>query len=342
MTTQSDSTAGIITSKGTSAGVNGFGRFGLHLLKYWVDRAKEARFKVDYINDDTLSIEQAIEIIATDPYVVWNKYKVQRTGDAITILAPDGSKQIIRYSKAPYDEVPWLGEPAIVFECSGKQTIARSCAPYLVGNTELVIVSATSWDADQTLVYGFNHDALEASSKVISYGSCTVNAYVPLAAWIDQAFGILGSDVNVIHNIQAYRLDDNFTLIRKFCTLEKSAKKLLPFARDDNFIVNYTVVPYSGVSMIDFRFRLARPEPAEAVLARLEAAATDGPLRHLYGFDDVDLGPERYNCTTFSTVFIREDTRVLGDNLYLHGYFDNENSVNRFYDLVQHICRSRS
>lgn len=323
----------------TSAAVNGFGRFGLHLLKYWIDRSAEAEFQIHWINDDTLSIEKAHEIITTDRYVVFNKYKVSHRGETLTILAPDGTKHVIRYTNLPYDEVPWLGEPELVFECSGKNTLRERCEPYLCGDTRLVLVSATSWDADQTIVYGFNHDSIDSASRVLSYGSCTVNAYVPLAAHLHDAFGIVDSDVNVIHNIQEYRLRDNFTLIRKFCTLEKSAKNLLPFVNDDNFIVNYTVVPYSGVSMIDFRFRLERPESREAMDEHLQQACADGPLRDLYGLEEVDIGPERFNGTTFSTVFVRANIRMIGDQLYLHGYFDNENSVNRYYDLVQHICR---
>ena len=46
-----------------SAGINGFGRFGLHLLKYWLDRNNEANFTIYYINDDTLTIFQSYEII---------------------------------------------------------------------------------------------------------------------------------------------------------------------------------------------------------------------------------------------------------------------------------------
>ena len=37
-------------------GINGFGRFGLHLLKYWLDRSSKSSFKIDYINDDYLDI----------------------------------------------------------------------------------------------------------------------------------------------------------------------------------------------------------------------------------------------------------------------------------------------
>ena len=46
-----------------NTGINGFGRFGLHLLKYWLDRANESDFEINYINDDFLTIDQAIDII---------------------------------------------------------------------------------------------------------------------------------------------------------------------------------------------------------------------------------------------------------------------------------------
>ena len=57
----------------------------------------------------------------------------------------------------------------------------------------------------------------------------------------------MDSDVNVIHNIQHFRLEDNQTLIRKFCTLEKSGANLLDYINANNFTVNYTVITYSGV-----------------------------------------------------------------------------------------------
>ena len=58
------------------AGINGFGRFGLHLLKYWLDRSEKSFFFIKYINDDFLTINQIIEILKKDKNVLFNKYKV--------------------------------------------------------------------------------------------------------------------------------------------------------------------------------------------------------------------------------------------------------------------------
>ncbi len=319
-------------------GINGFGRFGLHLLKYWLDRNSNSFFKISFINDDSLDIHKAREIILSDRYVKFNKYKVQISGDNLVILEPNGGKHEIYYTNSEQKKIPWIGDPKLFFECSGKFTAAKKCSVYLKGNTKTVIISATSWDADKTIVYGYNHEEYSSNLKVISYGSCTVNAYLPFANWIDKNYGIVDSDVNVIHNIQEYRLENNNTLNRKFCTLEKSAKLAIKSINDDNFIVNYTVIPYTGASMIDFRFRTKKMVDRDMVIKDLEGAVNEGELKNLYGLDEIDIGPEVYNCTTFSTVFIKEGLKSLNGNLYFQGYFDNENSVNRFYDLANYIA----
>lgn len=321
----------------TKAGMNGFGRFGLHLLKYWLDRNKEANFVIESINDDTLTIQDAHRIICHDKHVFFNKYKVQVKDDTLIILEPNGSKHVIRYTNTPHLKIPWLGSPDIVFECSGKNVIARDCEFYLDGNVKRVVISATSWDAEKTLIYGFNHQDFTGHERTISYGSCTVNAYVPFANFLNKKYGVIDSDVNVIHNIQEYRLPDNNTLNRKFCTLEKSGPGLLNFIGPDNFLVNYTVVPYLGPSMMDFRFRVRADVSCAALVADLEEAFSQGELKHLYDFDETDIGPEVYNCSTYSAVFIKDSVKVLNGNLYFQGYLDTENSVNRFYDLVDYI-----
>mgnify|MGYP000044126333 FL=1 len=319
------------------AGINGFGRFGLHLLKYWLDRGDQSHFNILYINDDYLDINKVYDLIINDKYVKFNKYKIQVSGDYLMILEPNGTKHEILFTNCKHASIPWIGKPEIFFECSGKFTEAKNCSVYFKNNTKTVLISATSWDAEKTLVYGYNHNEYNSDLKLISYGSCTVNAYMPFANWIDKKYGIVDSDVNVIHNIQEYRLQDNNTLNRKFCTLEESAKLLMDSINDNNFLVNYTVIPYAGVSMIDFRFRVKELVDLATFINDLDEAINHGELKDLYGLDYKDIGPEVHNCTDYSTVFIKEGIKSLDANFYLQGYFDNENSVNRFYDLADFI-----
>ena len=320
-----------------SAGINGFGRFGIHLLKYWLERERECNFCINYINDDHFTQEQIVKIIQNDKYVSFSKYKIKSIDNFIRILEPNGKIHKILISNNNKNEIAWIGEPEFFFECSGKNTVKKDCELFLKNNTKLVIISATSWDADQTLVYGFNHEEFANSSQIISYGSCTVNAYVPLHNYLNKKYNIVNSDVNVIHNIQEYKVSENNTLIRKFCTLEKSAYNLIEGLNENNFLVNYTLIPYSGVSMIDFRFALENCPSKNEIIDDLENQIHDGKLKNIYGMIDKDLGPEVHNCTVFSSVFIKENIKVIDNQLYIQAYFDNENSVNRFYDLLNFL-----
>lgn len=324
-----------------STGINGFGRFGLHLIKYWLDRANEATFTIDFINDDYLTIDNVYEIITQDTAVVFNKYKVKKIGSTLRFLEAEGTLHEIEYTNLPKNEISWVGQSDYFLECSGKNTMKKDCLGFLNGKTKTVVISATSWDCDKTLVYGLNEKIYQhEEDKVISYGSCTVNAYVPLGEYMHKKYCILDSDVNVIHNIQEYRMADNYTLNRKFCTLEKSGPALLSFLREDNFVVNYTVVPYTGVSMIDFRFHFDQCPTRNELIDDLEQSIHEGELNGLYGMDEVDIGAEIHNCTTFSSIFIKENIKVINNSVYLPAYFDNENSVNRYFDLMNYICGS--
>ena len=102
--------------------------------------------------------------------------------------------------------------------------------------------------------------------------------------------------------------------------------------------MNSTVVPYAGVSMIDFRFRLARCPSRETFVEQLKQAMDGGALQHLYGMDEVDRGPQVHNGTTFFVgIRQREHQGRERDQVYLPAYFDNENSVNRYFDLIDYL-----
>ena len=218
----------------TTTGINGFGRFGLHLLRYWLDRKNSANFEINYINDNFLSIEDALSIINNDSYVSFKDYKVSILQSNLVFSDSDAAKVTIEYTNKLKDQIPWVGKPNIFLECSGKNNIAKDCEKYILDNTKLVVISATSWDA-KNLIYGFNHLEYNKDMKVISYGSCTVNSYVPLTNYINKKYGVLESDANFVHSVPNYKLKDFNTMNRKFCTLEKSGPNLLDFINKNNF-----------------------------------------------------------------------------------------------------------
>lgn len=318
-----------------SVGLNGFGRFGQHFLKYWLERDNILPFVVTSINDDFLSVEHAGQLLQDDEVLQFSQFHLETRKNTFRVRGSSGVLYTIPYTLAPYNDIPWLGEPSVFLECSGKYTDADGCRTLLRKNTHIVLISASSPNPDATLVYGFNHHNFDPKKHaVVSYGSCTVNAYVPLAHFMHTRYGVINSDVHVIHNVPAYKLSTSNTLLRKPCTLEWSAKHLLPFLHVDNFTVKYTTVPYTGVSMMDFRFCIKRDISSQEFLDNLKTAIHQGKLKELYGIEESDTGPQKHKFTPHSAVFIASSIQVLDKNVYLQAYFDNENSVNRYVDLL--------
>lgn len=319
-----------------TAGLNGFGRFGLHLLKYWLDRRQDCAFEIVAINDPAISLEDAVSIACSDPYVGFEDCRFSVEGEVLlTITTPDGSQVSVEYTQAQGDAIPWLGTPDIFLECSGRHRSARGCSIYLRQRTRQVLVSATMIDADQVLIYGHNQRDWDPTARVISYGSCTVNAFIPIASWIHEKYGVLDCDVNVIHNQPRHRMKD--TLERRVCTLESFAPRFLDFLTPDQFAVNYTIVPYSGASIMDLRFRVRRPPRFVDLMADLKRSCHESSLEGLYAVEDCDSGPEPIVGASESAVIIAQTSRVRGSQVYLHSYFDNENSASRFFDLANFI-----
>jgi glyceraldehyde 3-phosphate dehydrogenase len=329
-------------NKQISAGINGMGRFGIHLLRYWTLHYDIARFSIDYINDDGLSLEQLQRIVEQDSFLDI-KDCLKFTHNSIVVDLPNGAKHKINYTNFPADSIPWSGSTDIFLECSGKNIQKTKHQRFLTNKTTHVLISATAPEADQTLIYGYNHASHNPHTSTTSYGSCTVNAYVPLANWLNEAFSVSESDVNVIHNMSKYQIQQAQTMIRKTCTLEASAPRLLNFITSRNFKVNYTLVPYTGVSIIDMRFKLSNAPGQIELLEKLRSAiSSERALSGLYQIEETDKGPQHYKFSEYSAVIMAPSVQLKEDNLYIQAYFDNENSANRYFDIANHIIEADS
>ena len=319
-------------------GLNGFGRFGLHLLKYWLDNYSILGFDIKFINDDFLDSKKILETILEDEKINFNKYNIKLEGDFLIIedvLSRKIKKIFCTNFKA--DDISWLGKPKFFFEASGKNTSKSSCLKFLRKNTSYVIISATSFDADKTLIYSFNHEEFNENFKIISYGSCTVNAYLPLANYINNFYEIKDSDVSIVHNVPKYKLKNFNYIKRKNCTLEYSGPKLLECINKNNFKVNYVLIPYTGISSIDIRFAVEKIPKIENFIDNLKKTIDSGQLKNIYGYNDLDTNPNDFKLSENNMEIILSNINIVNNNIYLNGYFDNENSVTRFSDLVNYI-----
>lgn len=319
-----------------STALNGIGRFGQHLLYAWLE--EPASLSIDYAYDAELDADAVCHLLHTHDRLDFTPADPAVEGSRLLLTRADGVRHAMDFFTGPALNVPWLGRPLLWLECSGRHTAASAAEQFCRGATRQVLVSATSPGADQTVVMGLNEADYSPQSRVVSYGSCTVNAFVPLADHLQQCFGVREADVHVIHNVPAYQLSLYQHPVRRSCTLESMAPALLPWLSPDKFCVNYNLVPYTGPSLVDFRFRLC----SEPTLAEVHEAlyGPASPLGLRYGFPVEDGGVRDAQGRPYNAIFPRGRIKLAGDNLRLGGYFDNENSAVRYLELAQKAARA--
>ncbi len=315
-------------------GMNGFGRFGIHFLRYYLKNLNKNKFVLKYINDPKLSFEKIKEIIRNDQYVKLQNFDLKFKKDSIIFYASSKNKLEIIFTNDKINKISWHPLIDYYLECSGEKLNKINFLINKYKNINNLILSATSHEASKTLIYGFNHKEYNKKYKTISYGSCTVNAFVPIANSIDKNYKIKDCDVNVIHNLPEYKINENTNnLERRFCTLSSSGPKLLKFLNKKNFNVNYTLVPYTGPSMMDIRFKISKkPKSLDNVVTKIK-----NNLKKIYDFDKKDKNSNEYKFIETNLNIILSNSSLKNNNIYLSGYFDNENSVVRFNDIINYI-----
>jgi glyceraldehyde 3-phosphate dehydrogenase len=87
-----------------------------------------------------------------------------------------------------------------VVDCSGNYTRREQAQCHLDCGAKHVLISAPAHDEDVCIIPGVNDtDFNEDTHRIVSLGSCTTNAFLPLLHYIDAAFGLVSGAMTTIH-----------------------------------------------------------------------------------------------------------------------------------------------
>lgn len=217
-----------------------------------MNRREEFGFELVWINEPFKSLEDIAAELENDVVLGATRTGLRTEGEYL--IFADGSS--IRFSQfAKPEEIHWKNEVEWIFECSGKFTDRNEAARHLRWKIDRVFISATSMNADNMVILGLNEKNYNVEQdKIISYGSCTINGFMPIAGLLEKKFGITEAGLNVTHNTPLKDIKNAFsTILRRTCTLEYVGPILMPVLKD-RFFVNYHLVTYPGVSLMDLQF----------------------------------------------------------------------------------------
>ena len=322
--------------------INGFGRIGRLVLRA---AAEAGRNDVQVIGvNDLGSVEANAHLLRYDS--VHGRYPkdVSVNGDSINV----GSGPIKVTAERDPAQLPW-GELGVdvVLECTGIFTKRADAAKHIAAGARKVLISAPSGDADQTVVYGVNHDMLKAGHEVVSNASCTTNCLAPVAKVINDAIGIERGFMTTVH---AYTGDQPVldTLHKDLHRARAAASSMIPTSTGAARAVGLVLpelagkldgtairVPTPNVSLVDLTFTAARNTSVEEINGTVSAAAA-GPLSGVLATNDEPLVSIDFNHSPASSTFDLGQTQVVeGRFIRVLSWYDNEwGFSNRMSDVA--------
>ena len=240
----------------------------------------------------------------------------------------------------------------VVIDCTGVFKTAAKVAPYFAAGVAKVIVSAPVKDGGAlNLVYGVNHHLYDGTQPLLTAASCTTNCLAPVVKVIHEALGIRHGMITTIHDVtNTQTIVDRpakdmrrarSALLNLIPTTTGSATAItLIYPELKGRLNGHAVrVPLLNASLTDAVFELERATTADEVNA-LFAAAADGPLRGILGFEARPLVSGDYRGDRRSAIVDGPSTMVVnGTQLKVYAWYDNEwGYACRMADIVRMVA----
>ena len=297
--------------------INGFGRIGRTFFR--AAQAEGVGFEIVAINDLT-DVETLAHLLKYDSIMGRFNAEVEVKEGALVV---DGKEIKILAERDPQN-LPWkdLGVD-VVLESTGFFTDGTKAKAHIEAGAKKVILSAPGKNIDGTFVMGVNDDQYDAANHhIVSNASCTTNCLAPMAKVLNDAFGIKQGLMTTSHAYTAdQRLQDApHPDLRR--ARAAAVGLVLPELKGklDGFAVR---VPTITGSITDLTFTAEREVTVEEVNAAVKAAA-EGPMKGIIKYNEDPIVSKDIEGESISTVFDAPLTKVIGDQVKVIAWYDNE------------------
>lgn len=184
--------------------INGFGRIGRSAFKVAVEKHAD-EIEIVALNDLTSPQVLARLLQYDSAYGKWDKEVVADDKSLIIEGLPAGrqAKIPVLAEKEP-SKLPWKDlNVDVVIESTGRFTDEEGLKQHLMAGAKKVVLSAPSKPGNVgTFLVGVNQDKYQGET-LINNASCTTNCIAPIAAIIDEKFGIAKALMTTVHGVTA-------------------------------------------------------------------------------------------------------------------------------------------
>jgi glyceraldehyde 3-phosphate dehydrogenase len=326
-------------------GINGFGRIGRNYFRAALSKGSE--LEVVAVNDLT-DPKTLAHLLKYDSIAGKLDATVSVEGDSIVV---DGKRIKVLAERDPAN-LPWgeLGVE-IVIESTGFFTNAEKAKAHIEAGAKKVLISAPATNEDATFVIGVNDkDYDPAKHHIISNASCTTNSLAPLAKVFNDKFGIERGLMTTIH---AYTADQNLqdgphsdlrraraaalSIIPTSSGAAKAIGLVLPelAGRLDGYALR---VPTPTGSITDLTLTTKSNVTVDQIKDAYKEAA-EGYLKGILEYTEDEIVSRDIVGNPHSSIFDAGLVRVLGDQVKISAWYDNEwGFSNRLVELAELVA----
>ena len=329
--------------------INGFGRIGKNITRHLIEagylQGQGGVIELVAIND-LGDIKSNSHLLKYDSIHGPIANDVSFKEDKILI----DNSPINFFSEKDPSKLPWndLGVD-IVFECTGFFTSKEQASSHLIAGAKKVLISAPAQNPDKTIVYGVNHDEINADDRIISNASCTTNCLAPIAKVINDQFGIKSGLVNTVHaatNDQSLLDVSHSDLYRARAASASIIPSKTGAAKAIGLVIPElegklngmaTRVPVLNVSMLDFTFEAEKDFKINDLINSL-IKASENELHGILSICDLPLVSSDFNHNPASSIFDTNHIYKIGNQTKILAWYDNEWGFSkRMVELSIHI-----
>lgn len=324
--------------------INGYGRIGRGFVRAYFARFDEVKNKFCISNINELAeAENLVYLTKYDSlYGKFNK-AVSFTHNQLII---DDCKIALQNHQQVAD-LDWQNVD-ILLETSGSFSDMQTAQQHLQrGAKKLLFGNPATKEVDATLIYGVNHKRLDASAKIISAGSCTTNALVPILQVLHSSYTLQSVSATTLHAQMANQKPLDAFAGNDFIA-SRAGSSILPIATGlangvvrimpelkNKIIAHHIRVPAVGVSGMEITVTLENlPATADEVKELFRKKAT-GVYSKILGVTDEKLASVDLLQDSHSAIVDLNSISLTQNQLRLFAWFDSEwGFANRLIDLI--------
>lgn len=314
--------------------INGFGRIGRNFLRVVAEDPQALKdLEIVAINIGPAVAASVAQLFTYDTLMGTFKGHVTLEDNCLVV----NGKRITLVAETDPAKLPWK-QHAIdwVVDATGHFTQREMAEKHIAAGARGVLITAPAHDEDVTIVLGVNDQLFDRHKHhIVSIGSCTTNAIVPMLDVLEKSFGITAATMTTIHaytNDQVLLDVENrdprraraaaLNIVPTSTGSSKLIEKLLP-SLQGKVTATAIRVPVAKVSLIDVVFNTNKPISREAV-NQVCQQASQGYLKGIMDVINLPLVSTDFYGNNHSVIIDSLLTQAHGSVGQLFGWYDNE------------------